>query len=233
MQINKKKGAWSFSGKVANNFEKHIERSVPYYLESHNMILNLSDFFLFNGSRCYDLGSSTGNLLNKLSQKTNKKKLDLIGIEVESEMIKLSKKNKSRNKNVKLSFLKKDIKTYKLKNSNLITSFYTMQFIHPSHRQKIFNMIYKTLNYGGAFIMFEKIRGNDARFENIINSMYLDFKEGNNFKSSEILNKSQSLRGVMEPFTNNGNLGFLKRSGFKDIQTIFQFLNFKGYLCIK
>ena len=197
------------------------------------MILNLSDFFLFNGSRCYDLGSSTGNLLNKLSQKTNKKKLDLIGIEIEPEMIKLSKKNKFKNKDVKLSFLKKDILTYKLKNSNLITSFYTMQFIHPSHRQKIFNMIYKTLNYGGAFIMFEKIRGNDARFENIINSMYLDFKEGNNFKSSEILNKSQSLRGVLEPFTNNGNLGFLKRSGFKDIQTIFQFLNFKGYLCIK
>lgn len=233
MQINKKIGAWSFSNNIANKFEKHIERSVPYYLESHNMIINLSDFFLFNGSRCYDLGSSTGNLLNKLSQKTNKKKLDLIGIEIEPEMIKLSKKNKFKNKDVKLSFLKKDILTYKLKNSNLITSFYTMQFIHPSHRQKIFNMIYKTLNYGGAFIMFEKIRGNDARFENIINSMYLDFKESNKFKSSEILNKSQSLRGVLEPFTNNGNLGFLKRSGFKDIQTIFQFLNFKGYLCIK
>lgn len=233
MQISKKKGAWSFSGKVAKKFEKHIKRSVPFYSESHEIILDLSDFFLFNGSRCYDLGSSTGNLLHKLSKKTNKIKLDLIGIEQVPEMIKLAKKNISKKKNVKISFLKKDINTFKLKKSNLIISFYTIQFIHPSHRQKIFNKIYKALNFGGAFVIFEKVRGNDARFENIINSLYLDFKEANKFKSSEILNKSQSLRGVLEPFTDSGNLGFLKRSGFKDIQTIFQFLNFKGYLCIK
>ena len=233
MQINKKKGSWSFSGKVAKKFEKHIKRSVPFYSESHKMILDLSDFFLFNGSRCYDLGSSTGNLLHKLSKKTNKRKLDLIGIEQVPEMIKLAKKNILKKKNIKISFLKKDINTFKLKKSNLITSFYTIQFIHPSLRQKIFNKIYKALNFGGAFVIFEKVRGNDARFENIINSLYLDFKEVNKFKSSEILNKSQSLRGVLEPFTDSGNLGFLKRSGFKDIQTIFQFLNFKGYLCIK
>ena len=56
-----------------------------------------------------------------------------------------------------------------------------MQFIHPSHRQAIFNKIFKSLNWGGAFIIFEKIRGNDARFDNIINSLYLDFKEENKF----------------------------------------------------
>ena len=152
MQISKKKGAWSFSGKVAQKFEKHIKRSVPFYSESHEIILNVSDFFLFNGSRCYDLGSSTGNLLHKLSKKTNKKKLDLIGIEQVSEMIKLAKKNISKKKNIKISFLKKDIKTAQLKKSNLIISFYTIQFIHPSHRQKIFNKIYKSLNFGGAFL---------------------------------------------------------------------------------
>lgn len=233
MQINKKKGAWSFSGKVADKFEKHIQRSVPNYLESHNMILNLADFFLFNGSTCYDLGSSTGNLLNKLSKQTNKSELNLVGIEREVGMIKIAKKNKIKNNKIKTSFLKKDIKTYKLKSCNLVISFYTMQFIHPSHRQKIFDKIFKALNYGGALIIFEKIRGNDARFENILSSLYADFKEKNRFKSKEILNKSQSLRGVLEPFTDKGNLGFLKRSGFKDIQTIFQFLNFKGYLCIK
>lgn len=234
MQIKKKKGAWSFSGKgVAGKFEKHIEKSVPFYLESHNLIISMADFFLFNGSRCYDLGSSTGNLLHKLSQQTNKKKIDLVGIETEPEMVKFARKKNFKNKNIKISFIKNDIKNYKFKNSNLILSFYTMQFIHPSHRQKIFNKIYKTLNYGGAFIIFEKVRGNDARFDNIINSIYLDFKEKNKFNHSEILNKSKSLRGVLEPFTDDGNLGFLKRAGFIDIQTIFQFLNFKGYLCIK
>jgi len=63
--------------------------------------------------------------------------------------------------------------------------------------------------------------------------LYFDFKEENKFFPKEILNKTKSLRGVLEPFSDNGNLGFLKRAGFKDIQTIFHHLCFKGYLCIK
>ena len=81
--------------------------------------------------------------------------------------------------------------------------------------------------------MFEKIRGNDARFDNMLNSLYLDFKEDNKLNSNDILSKSKSLRGILEPFSDQGNLGLLKRAGFKDIQTILQSLCFKGYLCIK
>ena len=107
-----------------------------------------------------------------------------------------------------------------------------MQFIHPSHRQKIFDKIYKSLNYGGAFIIFKKL---GETMPDLITSLiqFILILKKNNFNQDEILNKSKSLRGVLEPFTDSGNLGFLKRAGFVDIQTIFQFLNFKGYLCIK
>ena len=81
--------------------------------------------------------------------------------------------------------------------------------------------------------MFEKIRGNDARFDNILSSLYLEFKEDNKISSEGILKKSKSLRGVLEPFSDNGNLGLIRRAGFKDIQTIMQSICFKGYLCIK
>ena len=81
--------------------------------------------------------------------------------------------------------------------------------------------------------MFEKIRGNDARFENILKSLYWDFKEDNKLSTEDILFKSKSLRGVLEPFSDFGNLGLMKRAGFRDIQPIMQSLCFKGYLCIK
>ena len=140
-------------------------------------------------------------------------------------------KSKIKEKNIKI--LNKDINSIKLKKSNLIISYYTLQFIHTSIRQEILTKIYKALNWGGAFIIFEKIRGNDARFDNILNSLYMDFKEKNNLNSKDILNKSKSLRGVLEPFSDFGNLGLIKRAGFKDVQTIMQSLCFKGYLCIK
>ena len=81
--------------------------------------------------------------------------------------------------------------------------------------------------------MFEKIRGEDARFQDIYTSLYSDFKEKNNFSMSEIFNKQKSLRGVLEPFSNYGNTSMLKSAGFKDISTIYQNISFKGYLAIK
>ena len=142
-------------------------------------------------------------------------------------MVALAKKNIKKNKLKNIKIINNDIIKFKLKKNNLIISYYTIQFIHPSHRQIIFNKIYKSLNWGGGFIIFEKIRGNDARFDNILNSLYLDFKEKNNFKAKEILNKSKSIRGVLEPFSDNGNLGFIKKSQeSKRFKTKIGFLNF-------
>ena len=197
------------------------------------MISKLSDFFLFSGSTCYDIGCSTGNLLIKLAKYTNKNQIKFNGLEIEKKMYSLAKKNIKKTKIQNIKIYNSDIKKIKLKKSNLIISYYTMQFIHPSHRQQVFDKIFKSLNWGGAFIIFEKVRGNDARFDNIINSLYFDFKEDKKFISDEILNKSKSLRGVLEPFSDYGNMGLLKRAGFKDIQTVFHHLCFKGYLCIK
>ncbi len=225
-----KTGAWSFGGKIPNKFEKHIAKSVPLYLEGHQIIVRLSDYFLKDGSICYDIGCSTGNLLKKINKHSNKKKLTFYGIEKEKKMFNYAK-SKTKEKNIKL--INKDFRSVAPKKSDLIISYYTFQFISPSLRQNMLTKIFKSLNWGGAFIMFEKIRGNDARFDNILNSLYLDFKEDNKLSTKDILLKSKSLRGILEPFSDYGNLGLIKRAGFKDIQTIMQSLCFKGYLCIK
>jgi tRNA (cmo5U34)-methyltransferase len=93
--------------------------------------------------------------------------------------------------------------------------------------------IYKNLKWGGAFIMFEKIRGEDARFQDIYTSLYNDYKEKNKFTANEIFEKQKSLRGILEPFSNYGNTRLLKRAGFRDISTIYHNISFKGYLAIK
>ena len=50
---------------------------------------------------------------------------------------------------------------------------------------------------------------------------------------SKIINKSRSLKGVMEPFSTKGNMDMLKRAGFKDILTVFKYGFFEGFLAIK
>jgi tRNA (cmo5U34)-methyltransferase len=143
-------------------------------------------------------------------------------------MIKLAKKNSS-----KIDFKCQNLNKIKFKRSDLILSLYTMQFIKPKYRQQLLNKIYKSLNWGGAYIYFTKIRGNDARFQDILNFSYFDFKQENGLNPLEILNKEISLRSVMEPYTIKENIFSIKRAGFKDVMTISQHLNFIGFLAIK
>ena len=62
-----------FSDNVPAQFVSHAKKSIPGYSEGHNLIISLSDYFLENDSVCYDIGSSTGELLFKISNYTNKK----------------------------------------------------------------------------------------------------------------------------------------------------------------
>lgn len=233
-KINKKIGSWDFSGNVPENFLYHATKSIPGYLEGHNLIVSLSDYFLEKDSVCYDIGSSTGELLFKISNYSNKRIKKFIGLDTEKSMIKLSNKNRKKlDKKNNVKFINNSIQKIKLDRSSMIISYYTIQFISPETRQTIFDKIYKSLKWGGCFIMFEKIRGEDARFQDIYTSLYNDFKEKNKFSTSEIFNKQKSLRGVLEPFSNYGNTSMLKRAGFKDISSIYQNICFKGYLAIK
>ena len=47
------------------------------------------------------------------------------------------------------------------------------------------------------------------------------------------MNKTRSLKSVLEPFSSAGNMGLLKRAGFKDIVTIQKSICFEGWLAIK
>ena len=80
----------------------------------------------------------------------------------------------------------------------------------PKDRQIIFNKIYNSLNWGGAFIFFEKVRAPDARFQDISVQLYNEYKL-KNYSPASILGKTSSLRGVLEPFTSAENFRLLKR----------------------
>lgn len=231
--IKSSNASWSFRGEVFKNFDSHIQKSVPLYNECKNLYLFLTDFFLQENSKIYDLGSSTGTFLEMISKRHNlkKKKIKCIGLDSVKEMIKLAKKNNNKSKNI--FFKNCNILREHFKNSCIISSFYTIQFIPQSKRQALINRIYNDLNWGGAFFMIEKVRGPDARFQDILNQFYIDYKISKGYSPEEIISKSRSLKSVMEPFSTKGNLDMLKRSGFVDIITVFKYGNFEGFLAVK
>jgi tRNA (cmo5U34)-methyltransferase len=231
-KIEAKNAGWTFGGDVADTFVSHIRQSVPMYEEGHDLVCQLSDYFVSNESVCYEIGVSTGELTRKLAlHNQGKPKARWIGIDAEKPMIEKAKKHCAGIENIELYV--DDIRTFDLEPADLIISYYTMQFTPPRHRQEIFNKIYNALNWGGAFIMFEKVRGPDARFQDICVSLYNDFKARQGFSADEILSKTRSLKGILEPFSTEGNLGLMRRAGFSDMMTICKYICFEGFLAIK
>ena len=101
--IKTKNAAWSFDGDTFKNFDKHINKSVPLYQETHDLYLNFSDFFLQENSKIIDIGSSTGTFLINLHKKHNKTKkgLKFEGYDAINKMIIYSNKKKIKNHKLK------------------------------------------------------------------------------------------------------------------------------------
>ena len=140
---------------------------------------------------------------------------------------------KKKNKHKNISFIHADIVKYKFKKCDLVSSYYTMQFIEPSKRQLVLNKIFKSLNIGGSFVFFEKVRATNSKFQDIFSSNYNEFKIRNGFSKKEIFDKTRSLRGVLEPFTTKKNIAMLKKAGFADVEIVMKYNCFEGYLAIK
>lgn len=225
---------WKFNGEVVDLFDDHISRSVPLYKEGHDLICDMSDFFIKPDSLCYEVGCSTGTLTLKLAIHNQKKpEARFIGIDIEKDMIKKASGKATKIKGLNVSFIADDVIELEMDNADLIVCYYTVQFINTSVRQKLIDKLYSKLNWGGALLLFEKVHGADARFQDILSALYSDYKIRQGYSADEIIAKSRSLKGVLEPFSTQGNLDMLKRAGFVDINTVQKYLCFEGFLAIK
>ena len=230
--IDVKNAGWTFGGSTPENFVEHIKQSVPLYEEGHSLTCQLSDFFVSDASVCYEIGVSTGELLKKLAlHNSAKPNAKWIGLDPVEAMVETARAHCADVGNIQI--LHEDARVMEFETSDLIVSYYCMQFIAPRDRQKLFDKIYAALNWGGAFVLFEKVRAPDARFQDIVSTLYNDFKLANGFTGEEIVSKTRSLKGILEPFSTQGNIDLMKRAGFEDIVSVQKYLCFEGFLAIK
>ena len=210
-----------------------MRRSIPGYHEGHRLIEELSDFFIKKNSIIYDLGCSTGNLTHKIAARHADQKVKVIGVERERSLLQAARLNVENSPEPNLEYRKEDIIELELEPANLVIAYYTLQFLSLKNRKNILKRIWRCLNPGGAFLLFEKVREPNSRLQELTMLMYNDFKLQNGYSGDEIIAKSRSLKGVLEPLSSRENLKFLKDSGFRETGRIFKRLCFEGFIAIK
>lgn len=205
-----------FDFNTIDNFDDHIEKSIPNYNILIDFIKSISQYFYVENTNIYDLGCSTGKFLNSLDFNCNK-----IGID-NSNLL----PNKDGFYNIDLN------DNFEISNSCIVYSIFTMQFLSPSKRLQYLNNIYKGLNTGGAFLLCEKTYQEDGKFQEIMTFSHYDYKL-KYFNANEIIQKEKDLRYIMKPNSYNEIYNMLKNSGFKNVTTFWQMFNFKGIIALK
>jgi tRNA (cmo5U34)-methyltransferase len=229
--ISKENAGWNFED-IADDFDEHVRRSVPLYSEGHDLVCKLSDFFLPENATVTEIGTSTGVLAEKfLAHNASRSDITYVGIDKVESMLEKARERCAGDD--RAQFRNDELLTCDLGKNSMVISYYLMQFIHPRNRQDLFNKIYESLEWGGALVLFEKVRAPDARFQDIAAQIYIEFKRDNGFSDDEIMGKQRSLKGILEPFSTQGNLDMLKRAGFVDVMTMMKSISFEGFLAIK
>lgn len=211
----------TFNFDTIKDFDNHIAKSIPNYDVLNETIMSISEYFLTPNSNIYDLGCSTGRLLKSLPYSLSNKKIGY-----DNSLI-------MPDKDDVIIFKKTDLnEEFEIINACIVYSVFTMQFLNKTSREKFCKTIYDGLNYGGAFILCEKIYQEDGFMQEILTFSHYDYKR-KYFNDDEIFAKERDLRFIMKPNKLSSNLFLLKSVGFNTITQFWQSYNFVGLIAIK
>lgn len=162
------------------NFDKHIEMSIPDYNSMNRIVKELIKFFVGTDGTHLDVGCSTGKLVFDLHVKNiHSIGIDTADIIQDSEYL------------IKGDYFKKHFEPV-----NLITSIFFLQFLRETERKKALDKMMSEVKAGGHLIICEKTHFDNPVIENVMETSYLKFKR-QHFTAEEILEKKFQLAESM------------------------------------
>ena len=210
-------------------FDNHISNSIRDYKSLWENVVNMSKYFIENDTNVYDLGCSSGKLIKALHEynKDNAPNASFYGLDLEQNFIK-----DFASKDARVNLVCGDISNYSYNRTSFATSIFTLQFTPIETRYDILSRLYDSMNAGAGFVLAEKTISDDAKIQDIMTSMYYEFKNSN-FTGDEILEKERKLRYMMKPQTKQFNDDLLSEVGFQRKQVFWTSYNFMAWVCIK
>ena len=85
----------------------------------------------------------------------------------------------------------------------------------------------------GAFILVEKVLGNDSLFNRLYIELYYAYKTRIGYTDKEIKQKREALENVLIPYRIDENVELLNRCGFNSVDIFFKWYNFAGIVAVK
>lgn len=221
-----------FDEAVAEVFEDMINRSVPGYQTVLGMLGVLAGRYARPDSSVYDLGCSLGASTLMIAQ-TIPNSCKIVALDNSEAMIERCRYNLTSVENKTIDLHCADIRERSFPDASLVVMNLTLQFIPPTDRNALLQLIYDGLFPGGALILCEKTRAEDTADQEFLTELYLDYKRANGYSELEISQKRTALENFLVPDTPSSLENRLKDAGFRKTISWFHCLHFNAYISVK
>jgi len=210
---------WKFDKTVAKNFNRIAKTNIPDYLKVIKKSIEIIKIIFQNkkSMKIIDIGCATGNTLKELEKKGYK---NLYGIEKSEDMIEKAYKSKF------INYIHNKKLPKNLGKFNVIIANWTLHFIN--NREKYLQDIYDSLENNGIFILTEKVSASEC-----IKKSYKNFKKTKGLNDKEILQKENSIKGILVPYPIEWYFTTLYKIGFSSIEVINAHYSFISFLIKK
>lgn len=225
--------AFAFDGQVADVFENMINRSVPGYALLLDLIGQLTEKYAQPNSNCYDLGCSLGASTLKIRQHLPAS-CHVIGVDTSPAMVERCRTNMARDHSqASVEIRQEAMQHTSITNASVVVLNFTLQFIPDEQRADLLAKLARNMLPGGALILSEKIRFEDASTQAHMTELHHDFKKYHGYSDLEIAQKRAALEHVLIPNTEQQHLQRLTDAGLQAAQVYLRCFNFASFLAIK
>lgn len=208
---------WTFKNKeVADGFNNHVREQLPWYDMATNMVAHIARAYLPNNGVIYDIGASTGNIGNSLSETIKARKARMIGIEESEEMAQIYK---APGELIISSAITVDYEKF-----DVAIAFLLFMFLSHAERAILAGKLMRSIKPGGCIIIFDKVSVG-GYLGTVMHRLTMANKLNAGVSPVEVLEKELSLSGIQRPLEDKAINGL-----FATPSEVFRFGEFCGWV---
>lgn len=227
-------GSFRFDQRVVEVFPDMIDRSVPGYSLMVPMIGQLARRYATPGSVVHDLGCSLGASSLAMRRALAGQDVRIVATDSSLPMIQcFAQLLREEGPGVPVELVHGNVLDTDFTGASLAVLNFTLQFIPVEHRPGLLRRICDALPQGGALILSEKIRFEDAGEQSRQSDWHHDYKRYNGYTDLEIARKRSALEAVLLPEAESEHVQRLHAAGFSRVTRWFQCFSFCSFVAEK
>jgi len=183
---------WTFENtEIAAGFDRHVREQLPWYDLATGAIIHFARHYIPRNGLVYDIGASTGNIGRALASVLQDRHAGLIGIESSPEM--------AEQYQAPGELVIADAVSFSYQPFDFAVLFLVMMFLPIQQRPRLLSSLRKSLNPGGAIIIFDKCEATSGYLATALWRLTLAGKIASGVAAQDIIAKELSLAGIQRP----------------------------------